>query len=154
MRCNLVLCQAVALQRCHSQTVSPMLFIIVMEALSREFRTGCPWELLYGDDLLVVADTLEETWKHEPEIKGLKVNVGKKKVMLSSCDAPKAAVRVANPCGVCSRGVGQIQSSALSAKSGCISVALGLWVVSKRIPHLDAVLALRLLWKIAVRCLR
>ena len=26
--------------------LSPLLFIIVLEALSREFRTGCPWELL------------------------------------------------------------------------------------------------------------
>ena len=31
--------------------LSPLLFIIVLEALSREFRTGCPWELLYADDL-------------------------------------------------------------------------------------------------------
>ena len=28
--------------------LSPLLFIIVLEALSREFCTGCPWELLYG----------------------------------------------------------------------------------------------------------
>ena len=28
--------------------LSPLLFIIVLEALSREFRTGCPWELLYA----------------------------------------------------------------------------------------------------------
>ena len=27
--------------------LSTLLFIIVLEALSREFRTGCPWELLY-----------------------------------------------------------------------------------------------------------
>ena len=27
--------------------LSPLLFIIVLKALSREFRTGCPWELLY-----------------------------------------------------------------------------------------------------------
>ena len=27
--------------------LSPLLFIIVLEALSREFRTGCPWELFY-----------------------------------------------------------------------------------------------------------
>ena len=32
---------------------SPLHFIIVLEALSREFRTGCPWELLYADDLMV-----------------------------------------------------------------------------------------------------
>ena len=40
--------------------LSPLLFIIVMEALSREFRTGCPWELLYADDLLIVAESLGE----------------------------------------------------------------------------------------------
>ena len=31
--------------------LSPLLFIIVLKALSREFRTGCPWVLLYADDL-------------------------------------------------------------------------------------------------------
>ena len=39
--------------------LSPLLFIIVLEALSREFRTGCPWELLYTDDLMISA---EQTW--------------------------------------------------------------------------------------------
>ena len=34
--------------------LSPLLFIIVMEALSIEYRTGCPWELLYADDLVIV----------------------------------------------------------------------------------------------------
>ena len=40
--------------------LSPLLFIIVLEALSREFRTGTPWELLYADDLVVIAETEEE----------------------------------------------------------------------------------------------
>ena len=31
---------------------SPLLFIIVLEALSREFSAGVPWEDLYADDLL------------------------------------------------------------------------------------------------------
>ena len=39
---------------------SPLLFIIVLEALSREFRTGLPWELLYADDLVLMADSIEE----------------------------------------------------------------------------------------------
>ena len=38
----------------------PLLFILVLEALSRQFRTGVPWELLYADDLAVMADSLEE----------------------------------------------------------------------------------------------
>ena len=40
--------------------LSPLLFIIVLEALSREFRTGCPWELLYADDLMISAGSKEE----------------------------------------------------------------------------------------------
>ena len=53
--------------------LSPLLFIIVLEALSREFRTGCPWELLYADDLMISAESMEEllvklkTWKAEME---------------------------------------------------------------------------------------
>ena len=31
--------------------LSPLLFIIVLEALSREFHSGVPWEDLYADDL-------------------------------------------------------------------------------------------------------
>jgi len=37
--------------------ISPLLFVIVMEALSREFRVALPWELLYADDLVVIAET-------------------------------------------------------------------------------------------------
>ena len=35
--------------------LSPLLFIIVLEALPREFRTGCQWELLYAHDLMISA---------------------------------------------------------------------------------------------------
>ena len=40
-----------------------------MEVLSREIRSGCPEELLYAGDLVVVSETLEglkrrlEAWK-------------------------------------------------------------------------------------------
>ena len=40
--------------------LSPLLFIIILEALSREFRTGCPLELLYADDLMINAESIEE----------------------------------------------------------------------------------------------
>ena len=39
--------------------LSPLLFILVLEALSREFRTGIPWELLYTNDQVLIADTQE-----------------------------------------------------------------------------------------------
>jgi len=40
---------------------SPLLFVMVMEALSREFRVALPWEMLYADDLVVIVETREET---------------------------------------------------------------------------------------------
>ena len=57
--------------------LSPLLFIIVLEALSCEFRCGVPWEDLYADDLVIIAESLEEcvrrllTWKEAMEEKGL-----------------------------------------------------------------------------------
>ena len=61
--------------------------ILVLEALSQEFRTGVPWEPLYADDLAVIADTLEEcitklkAWKKDMEKRGLRVNLKKTKFM-------------------------------------------------------------------------
>ena len=49
--------------------LSTLLFILVLEARSREIRLGCPEELLYADDLVLVKETLEgmkerlEAWK-------------------------------------------------------------------------------------------
>ena len=37
--------------------LSPMLFLIVTEAICREFRVALPWELLYADDLAVITET-------------------------------------------------------------------------------------------------
>ena len=63
--------------------------MIVMEAISREFRVVLPWVLLYADDLAVIADTEEELikrlneWKDNVESKGTRVNMNKTKVMIS-----------------------------------------------------------------------
>ena len=52
-----------------SSVLSPLLFIIVLETLSREFCCGVPWEDLYADDLVIIAESMEEcvrrllTWK-------------------------------------------------------------------------------------------
>jgi len=40
---------------------SPLFFIIVLEALSREFRTGLTMELPYADDIVLLVD-MEELW--------------------------------------------------------------------------------------------
>ena len=55
--------------------LSPLLFIIVLEALSREFRTGCPWELLYADDLMISAEScVRSVMLHAAETWAMKVD--------------------------------------------------------------------------------
>ena len=57
--------------------------------ITTSFRTGTPWELLYADDLVISAETEEglkmklNKWKTEMEAKGLRVNMGKTKIMVS-----------------------------------------------------------------------
>ena len=90
--------------------LSPLLFVIIMEAISTEFRVALPWELLYADDLAVIAETEEEMikrlneWKDNVESKGMRVNMNKTKISRERQKVRQKAVRW--PCGVCSKGVG------------------------------------------------
>ena len=43
--------------------LSPLLFVIVMEALSRDLGVALPWDLLYADDLVVIAETEDDLIK-------------------------------------------------------------------------------------------
>jgi len=69
--------------------LSPLLFVIVMEAISREFRVSLPWELLYADDLVVIAENEDDLikrlseWKDNVENRGMRVNMNKTKVVIS-----------------------------------------------------------------------
>ena len=108
--------------------LSPLLFIIVLEALSREFRTGTPWELLYADDLVIIADSLEEclakllVWKREMEAKGLRVNMKKTKFMVSGAGMDVLKDSGKFPCAVCRKG----------CRSSCIACSqCKLWVHKK-----------------------
>ena len=75
--------------------LSPLLCIIVLEALSRENRSGCPEELLFPDGLTLVCVTLQslqgrlEALKGALELKCLRVNIEKTKTMISSENAGK-----------------------------------------------------------------
>jgi len=90
--------------------LSPLLFVIVMEAISREL--ALPWELLYADDLAVIAETEEELikrlneWTNNVENRGMRVNMNKTKVMIRG-ERQKPVQKAARwPCGVCGRGAG------------------------------------------------
>jgi len=69
--------------------LSPLLFVMVLEALSREFRVTLPWKLLYADDLVVIAETENDLikrlneWKDNVENRGMRVNMNKTNVIIS-----------------------------------------------------------------------
>ena len=79
--------------------LSPLLFVIIIKMISRELRAGLPLELLYADDLILMADSEESLrdkilkWKSRLEAKGLKMNTGKTKVMFSCSMKDKVALR-------------------------------------------------------------
>ena len=93
--------------------LSPLLFILVLEALSREFRTGVPWELLYADDLIIMADSEEKlverirAWKKAMEDKGLRASMPKTKCMISGDGLDVLKDSGKYPCAVCRKGVGR-----------------------------------------------
>ena len=92
--------------------LSPLLFIIVLEALSHEFSCGVSWEDLYADDLVIIAESLGEcvrrllTWKEAMEEKGLRVNAGKTKIMICGTGLDLLQSSGEFPCAVCHTGVG------------------------------------------------
>jgi len=92
--------------------LSPLLFALVMDVVSREAREGLPWELLYADDLVLIATSEEElkrklhAWRRCLTTKGLKVNSGKTKVMRTNTPTGAVSESGAFPCGVCGKGVG------------------------------------------------
>ena len=91
--------------------LSPLLFIIVLEALSKDHRIGVPWELLFADDLVIVDTSLERLiervleWKNGLESKGLRVNMSKTKFMVSGRNLGVLHDSGKHPCAVCRKGV-------------------------------------------------
>ena len=63
----------------------------MLDALSREFREGLPIEMLYANDLVLLADSKEglivklKRWRAGMEGKGLRVNLCKTTVV-KCCD--------------------------------------------------------------------
>ena len=82
-----------------------------MDVVSSEARSGLPSELLYADDLVNMAPTMEQLgrrvtdWRASLLDKGLKVNAGKSKVMVGSNSGNMIVNSGKWPCGVCGKGV-------------------------------------------------
>ena len=95
--------------------LSPLLFVAVMEVVTRGVKEGLPWELLYADDLVLVTQSKEELrekvlrWKKCMELKGLKVNIEKTKVMRSGKSDGEIVKKMAM-CSVWERCWGKLHS--------------------------------------------
>ena len=98
-----------------------------------------PSELLYADDLFLMIQTIKRLrnkflkWKKVFESKGLKVNLGKTKVMISGSitkdDMSKSKV---DPCGVCS--LRAKANSVLRLQCGkCIHSGCGVKMVASKV---------------------
>ena len=91
--------------------LSPLLFAAVMDGVSSETRSGLPSELLYADDLVIMAPTRDQLGRSVTEWrvilldKGLKVNAGKSKVKFGSSGEKMMVNSGKWPCDVCGKGV-------------------------------------------------
>ena len=60
--------------------LSPLLFIVVMDEVTKKVRNGFPWVLGYADDLVLTAKSEHEVlekfdrWRTELVLRGLKFN--------------------------------------------------------------------------------
>jgi hypothetical protein len=121
---------------------SSLLFCIVLEALSRLFKEGLTWELLCADDLALLAKPEEQLlekirrWKEGLDDRGLKVNIGKTKVM--KCQTRKGLNEDSGDwsCGVCRSGVKR--NTVDSVRNGS-TAGVAVWRASRRrITNLNA----------------
>ena len=106
--------------------LSPMLFIIVLEAISQEFRSG-----VYADDLVIITESLEEyvrrllTWKEAMEKKGLRVNAGKTQIMICGTGLAFCRVQASFHASSVTLEWAATASSAMAASTGCTRNAVG-----------------------------
>ena len=80
----------------------------MVDIVTEYAREGALSELVYTDDLALMSETIEGfrnrflKWKEAFESKGLKVNLGKTKVMISSGITQDGISKSkVDPCGVC-----------------------------------------------------
>jgi len=102
--------------------LSPFLFTVVMDEVTKNIRECLVKEILYADDLVLLGDDWKEVelwyskWKKVLSEKGMKVNVKKTKAFCTS----KRFTRVYSykfPCPVCGKGVGRNSIMCVNCKN-------------------------------------
>ena len=92
--------------------LGPLLFVVVVEALSGRFDDGgLPWGLLYADDLVLLAGSEGDLggrlrrWRSGLGAGGLGVSVGRARVVGCGVGLRRVVGSGGCPCGVCGGGV-------------------------------------------------
>ena len=99
----------------------PLLFAIAVDIILENTREGLTNEILYADDLVLMSEGTENLkekflkWKEAFESKGLKANLKKTKVMVSSSKVQVFKSKV-DPCAKCSKRV--MANSVMRTKCG------------------------------------
>ena len=90
--------------------LSPLIFAIVVDAVSKHAREALLNEILYADDLVLMSESLEDlrerfqSWRDTLESKRLRINIRKTKMMVSGAEGEVVRSRV-DPCGICGKRV-------------------------------------------------
>src|SRR3989441_1602792 len=93
--------------------LSPILFNIAMQAIADNFKKGLPWDLLYADDLVLLAESKAElekrllVWIMRLKEEGRMANIGKTKVMNCKVGVGQVENSGKFPCGICRKGVAE-----------------------------------------------
>ena len=109
-----------------------MLFIVVVDEVTKEVRNGVPWELGYADDLVQKAESehyvLERfvRWRKELELRGLKVNMEKTKMMVTGRSSTQKIKTGKWSRGCCGKGVESNSILCTECKSWCHKRCSGL----------------------------
>ena len=91
--------------------LSSLIFAIVANVVTEHAREGLLNEVMYADDLVLMSKSLDDLrerfqrWRSALEDKGLNVNVGKTKMMVSGTEG-KIVLSKTDPCGICGNRVG------------------------------------------------
>ena len=86
--------------------LSPLLFAIVVDAVTHRVMDGSTNEILYAVDLVLVGETMKDLrdkfwrWKEAFEGKVMRVNLNKTKMMVSGLEEKVTTSKI-DPCDMC-----------------------------------------------------
>ena len=90
--------------------ISPLIFAIVVDAVTEQARKGLLNEIWYADDLVLMSENLEDLrkrfqrWRDAMESKGMKVIIRKTKMMVSGAEGEIVRSKV-DQSGICGKRV-------------------------------------------------